>query len=175
MGGGPQSAPVPFSVRVGVETGEAIVDLTAAASDRQQMSVGACVNVAARLQQAAEPGEVLVGPACHEATAKTAEFAPRGEIDLKGLGPTAVWRFVQLTPSRAADRVPFVGRDTDLDLLRLAYRRACSGRAVLALVSGPPGQGKTRLVEEFVRGLESEVEVVGRLAEGRRTTSPSWN
>jgi class 3 adenylate cyclase/tetratricopeptide (TPR) repeat protein len=157
---GRSAAPVPFSVRVGVETGEAIVDLTAAVSDRQQMSVGACVNVAARLQQAAEPGEVLVGPACHETTAETAEFAPLGEIDLKGLGPTAVWRLVQPTPSRAADRVPFVGRDTDLDLLRLAYRRARSGRAVLALVSGPPGQGKTRLVEEFVRGLEGEVEVV---------------
>jgi class 3 adenylate cyclase len=48
----------PFAVRIGIETGEAIVDLEAAASTRQQMSVGPVVNIAARLQQRAEPGEI---------------------------------------------------------------------------------------------------------------------
>jgi class 3 adenylate cyclase/tetratricopeptide (TPR) repeat protein len=151
---------VPLVVRVGVETGEAIVDLTAAGGTRQQMSVGTCVNTAVRLQQAAGPGQVLVGPACRDAAADVAEFEPLGEIELKGLGRVAAWRLARLEPVRVGSRLPFVGRDGELDLLRLAYRRACSGRAVFALVAGPPGQGKSRLTEEFVRGLAGEAEVI---------------
>jgi class 3 adenylate cyclase/tetratricopeptide (TPR) repeat protein len=152
--------PVPLAVRVGLETGEAIVDLGAAETEHQQMSVGACVNAAARLQQLAEPGQILVGATCRESTAEVAEFASLGEIELKGLGRLPVWRLVALTLPRAGARVPFVGRDAELDLLRLTYRRAQSGRSVFALVSGPPGQGKTRLVDQFVNGLGVEVRVL---------------
>ncbi len=144
---------VPVAVRVGVETGEAIVDLTATGAERQQMSVGTCVNVAARLQQLAEPGQVLVGPLCRDAAAEAAEFTPLGDVELKGLGPLTIWRLVGLTGPRPGARLPFVGRDAELDLLELAYRRARTGRGVLTLVSGPPGQGKTRLVEEFLARL----------------------
>ena len=146
-------ASVPLEVRVGVETGEAIIDLAATETERQQMSIGACVNVAARLQQIAEPGQVAVGPTCREANAEVAEFIGLGDVDLKGLGRLPAWRLVALVRSRAGGRVPFVGREPELGLLRLAYARARSGRGVLALVSGPPGQGKTRLVEEFIAGL----------------------
>ena len=65
-------ASVPLSVRVGLETGEAIVDLAATETERQQTSVGACVIWAARLQQHAEPGQILVGPVCHEMNAGAA-------------------------------------------------------------------------------------------------------
>ena len=151
---------VPLAVRAGVETGEAIIDLAATETERQQMSIGACVNVAARLQQAAEPGQVVVGPTCREATAGMAEFVGLGEVELKGLGRLPAWRLVALARPHAAGRVPFVGREADLALLRLAYARARAGRGVLALVSGPPGQGKTRLVEEFLAGLGAEPRVV---------------
>jgi class 3 adenylate cyclase/tetratricopeptide (TPR) repeat protein len=144
---------VPLEVRAGIETGEAIIDLAASETERQQMSVGACVNVAARLQQLAEPGEVVVGPVCREAIADAADFSPLGEVDLKGLGTLAAWRLRSIAPPRAAGRVSFVGREPDLALLRLAYARARSGHSVLALVSGPPGQGKSRLVEEFIAGV----------------------
>ncbi|MCA1831515.1 MAG: adenylate/guanylate cyclase domain-containing protein, partial [Actinobacteria bacterium] len=77
-------AEIPFGVRVGLETGEAIVDLAAAADTKQQMSVGAVVNTAARLQQRAEPGQVLVGPVAHDATAEIATFTSLGTADLKG-------------------------------------------------------------------------------------------
>jgi class 3 adenylate cyclase len=153
-------ASVPFAVRVGVETGEAIVDLGAVTGARQQMSVGACVNLAARLQQLAEPGQVLVGPMCHAATGDIADFAPLGERELKGLGRFPVWRLEMLVAPRPPARLPFVGRRAELDLLRAAHRRAAAGRSVLALVLGPPGQGKTRLVDEFVGGLEPEARVL---------------
>ena len=134
---------------MGLETGEAIVDLVAAADTKQQMSVGAVVNLAARLQQRAEPGQVLVGPVAHDATAEIATFTALGSVDLKGLGPIAVWQLDAIRGTGARQRLPFVGRESELELLRLAQRRATT-RSVLALVSGPPGQGKTRLVEEFV-------------------------
>jgi class 3 adenylate cyclase/tetratricopeptide (TPR) repeat protein len=148
-------SPSALRVRVGIETGEAIVDLAATEGGRQQMSIGSCVNLAARLQQAAEPGQVLVGPICHEATADVAEFQALGEIECKGIGAVPAWELVSMTSAPARGRMPFVGRESELDLLRVAYRRARRGRSVLALVSGPPGQGKTRLVDEFIAGVES--------------------
>jgi adenylate cyclase len=141
-------AAIPLAVRVGLETGEAIVDLAAAETGHEQMSVGACVNLAARLQQLAEPGQVLVGPICHAVNIEAAEFVGLGDIELRGLGRLPVWRLVALAgpppgaqPATGA-RPPFVGREAELDLLRLAYRRARSGRSVLALVSAPPGPGQ---------------------------------
>jgi class 3 adenylate cyclase/tetratricopeptide (TPR) repeat protein len=153
-------ASVPLEVRAGVETGEAIIDLAATETERQQMSIGACVNVAARLQQVAEPGQVVVGPTCREANTEVAELIGLGDVDLKGLGRLPAWRLVAFVRPRAGGRVPFVGREPELGLLRLAYARARSGRGVLALVSGPPGQGKSRLVDEFIAGLGAEPRVV---------------
>jgi class 3 adenylate cyclase/tetratricopeptide (TPR) repeat protein len=149
----------PFTVRVGVETGEAVIDLEAAVTTRQQMSVGAVVNIAARLQQRAEPGEVLVGPTAREAAGSAAELAPLGEVDLKGIGKLAVWRLARVGTG-AALQLPFVGREAELSLLALALQRAIKGRSVLAVVSGPPGQGKTRLVQEFLREHAGDAHLI---------------
>ena len=86
----------PFAVRVGVETGEAVIDLEAAATTRQQMSVGAVVNIAARLQQRAEPGEILVGPTAREAAGMAAELETLPVADLKGIGPLQIFRLVHV-------------------------------------------------------------------------------
>lgn len=144
-----EQADVPFSVRIGLETGEAVVDLAATEGSRQQMSVGPVVNIAARLCQHAEPGQVLVGPVLHAATEDVATFRALGSVDLKGLGGVAAWSLDEVHGKASRTRVPFVGRASEMDLLRLAQRRAAT-RSVLALVSGPPGQGKTRLVDEFL-------------------------
>ena len=149
----------PFTVRVGVETGEAVIDLEAAATTRQQMSVGAVVNIAARLQQRAEPGEVLVGPTAREAAGSPAELEPLGEVELKGIGALPIWRLVRVGTG-AAPQLSFVGRDAELSLLGLALQRATKGRSVLAVVSGPPGQGKTRLVQEFLRERAADAHVI---------------
>ena len=158
-------AEIPFGVRVGLETGEAIVDLAAAAETKQQMSVGAVVNTAARLQQRAEPGQVLVGPVAHEATAEIATFTPLGTVDLKGLGAIDTWALDEIGGIGGRRRLPFVGRETELELLRLAQRRAKT-RSVLALVSGPPGQGKSRLVEEFLGSWAGVRVLVARCRPG---------
>jgi class 3 adenylate cyclase len=141
-----------FDLRIGIETGEAVIDLAATEGNRQQMSVGAVVNVASRLCHQAEPGQVLLGPVAHAATEELADFRAVGPIDLKGLGPTEAWLLEDITGEAPRHRLPFVGREGELDLLRLAHHRA-RDRSVLAFVSGPPGQGKTRLIEEFIASL----------------------
>ncbi len=150
---------VPLAVRVGVETGEALVDLVATEHEHQRMAVGRSVNVAARLQQYAEPGQVLVGPVCREAIADRAELASVGVIELKGLGLVPAWSLVALRGAPQS-RARFVGRTVELERLRSAYARARAGQATLALVVGPPGQGKTRLAEEFVREISEEARVM---------------
>ncbi|MDP9245646.1 MAG: adenylate/guanylate cyclase domain-containing protein, partial [Chloroflexota bacterium] len=162
------AADIPFGVRIGIETGEAIVDLAAAADTKQQMSVGTVVNTAARLQQRAEPGQVLVGPVAHEATSESASFTSMGRVDLKGLGGIDVWLLDEIGGSAGRHRLPFVGREAELELLRLAQRRAKT-RSVLALVSGPPGQGKTRLVDEFLASWPGVRVLVARCRPGGET------
>ena len=138
----------PFGLRIGIETGEAVVDLSAVESTHQRMSVGAVVNASARLEQAAEPGQVLVGPSCRAAV-PGAQFRSLGEMSFKGLPPMEVWELEAPGEAPASVDLPFVGRSSELEILQLAYRRSRQ-RAVLALVSGPPGQGKTRAVREFL-------------------------
>lgn len=139
-----------LAVRVGIETGEALVDL-GAVENRQRMVVGECVNIAARLQQYAEPGQVIVGPTCHDATTDAAQFEPLGTLPLKGLGAVEAWRFTDLRAGKAALDIEFVGRDAELAALVDAFDIARQGTAMLALIVGPPGQGKSRLAGEAIR------------------------
>jgi class 3 adenylate cyclase/tetratricopeptide (TPR) repeat protein len=139
-----------LAVRAGVETGELLVDLGAVES-RQRMVVGESINLAARLQQFAEPGQIVVGPTCHEATAAVADYAPLGPLSLKGLGVVEAWRLVGLRSGVEARDVEFVGRVAELASLRTAFDRARQRTAMLALIVGPPGQGKSRLAVEAIR------------------------
>lgn len=139
-----------LAIRVGIETGEALVDL-AAMNHRQRMVVGECVNIAARLQQHAEPGEIIVGPTCHEATTGMAQFESLGTLSLKGLGEVDAWRLTEFRAGDGVQQVAFVGREAELRILCDAFDRAKDGTATLALIVGPPGQGKSRLAGEAIR------------------------
>src|SRR5579863_1649802 len=99
-----------LAVRIALETGDALVDLGASVGDQEHGIVGVCVNLASRLQERGQPGDVLVGPACHELAAGWGEFEPVGPFDLKGLGYVAAWRLERLTEAHATIRPPFVGR-----------------------------------------------------------------
>jgi class 3 adenylate cyclase len=151
---------VGIDVRIGVETGKVLVGTNAVGSEQNHTLVGTCVNVAARLQAAAAPGQIFVGPGCHEAALEAGEFEACGPLPLKGVGETNVWRLVRILEAHATTRPPFVGRAAELEVVRSAFTRARDGLGSLVIILGPPGQGKSRLVEEFVGGVDAEVQLL---------------
>jgi tetratricopeptide (TPR) repeat protein len=152
------TSPSPVSVRVGIETGEALVDLDSV-GERERMAVGACVNIAARLMAHADPNTIVVGPTTYAAANRSAEFDDLGPLELKGLGPVPAWRLKTLTEAHEG-QLRLVGRESELGKLRAAFERASAGRASLALLIGPPGIGKSRIVEEFARSIAGGATVL---------------
>src|SRR3954447_18102798 len=150
-----------LSVRVGIETGEIL-----AVPRAGDLSVtGEAVNAAARLQQAASPGEVLVGERTARAS-RRAQLERNGSVDAKGIDhPLAAFRAVEVCDEEELSAVPLVGREDELDMLRLIAPRAARERLPqLVTVIGEAGIGKTRLAAELFEELRAEGwrTVVGR-------------
>ena len=157
-----------LAVRAGVETGELLVDL-AAVETKQAMVVGESINTASRLQNAAEPGQVVVGPVCREAADAVAEFKGLGTLSLKGLGDIDGWLLTGFNDAGRAFQVEFVGREKELTALRGAFERARDGSTVFALIVGQPGQGKSRLAAEAIRQGAPAAVLEGRCRPGTET------
>ena len=164
------TTPNAVSIRVGVETGEALVDLEAV-GEHQRMAVGACVNTAARLMVQADPNTVVAGPTTYAAANRSADFEALGAVNLKGLGMVPAWRLKGLRGEHEG-QLALIGRASEVTRLRAAYERAASNRATLAIVSGPPGIGKTRILEEFARSVSGDATVLeGRCRPGTEVGS----
>jgi class 3 adenylate cyclase/tetratricopeptide (TPR) repeat protein len=151
-----------LEARIGVEAGEVVAD-----ESESTFATGEAVNVAARLQQAAKPGEILIGPFAQRLTIGIAETEEMGELELKGFGePLIAWRLEGLRET--AGRVPkvaapFVAREYELDLLHNTLARVVRDqRAHLFTIFGEPGVGKSRLAREFAAGIEGATILVGR-------------
>jgi class 3 adenylate cyclase len=149
-----------LALRIGVNTGEVVVG-----EPREGSSFvsGDPVNVAARLEQAAGPDEILVGDPTVNAVGGAFEFGERRIVEAKGKpGGIGAWPLVRQRLTVRARGVgmlarPFVGRERELRALSSAYRRIVE-RASPAVVTvvGEAGVGKSRLVEEFLRSLDRE-------------------
>jgi class 3 adenylate cyclase/tetratricopeptide (TPR) repeat protein len=150
-----------LELRIGVESGEVVTE------DRDStFATGEAVNLAARLQQAAEPGQILIGPAAHRLTLGRVQLEEIGPLQLRGRQePVWAWAAVCADgrpPARVAV-TPLVGRDAELELLENTYARALRDRrAHLFTVYGEPGVGKSRLANEFLASLESATILTGR-------------
>jgi class 3 adenylate cyclase len=147
-------------LRIGVNTGEVVVGR---AREGSSFVTGDAVNVAARLEQAAAPGEILAGERTVAAVRGAFEFAEPANVEAKGKpgGVTCrrVLRALSLMRPRGVSglRRTFVGRDAELATLEEAYRRVVDeGSPHLVTISGEAGVGKTRLVREFWETLGSE-------------------
>ncbi len=154
---------VRLSTRTGLNTGQVVAGDSPA---QQKLATGDAVNVAARLEQAAEPGEILIG----EETERLVRHAIRLEavdpLTLKGKSePLPAWKAIELLPEVPAFTrpiaAPFVGRTHELEQLQEAFRQAVAQRTcALATIVGPPGIGKSRLARELIQALGADVHVV---------------
>jgi class 3 adenylate cyclase len=142
-----------LSLRIGINTGDVIVGRARAQSS---FVTGDPVNVAARLEQNAEPGEILVGERSAALAAGAFEFEQPGRIEAKGkpegIPCRRLVRALALMRPRGIPGLPraFVGRDRELDFLLGAYERVAAGREVrFVTVTGEAGVGKSRLVREL--------------------------
>ena len=153
-------------LRIGINTGEVVSGRDAAARGEMMVS-GDAVNVAARLQQLAEPGTVLVGERTRHATQRAIGYQQVESLDAKGKSERVkAWLAVEAVAergTRAGFGAPLIGRDDELALLDLTAARVRRERAPqLVTVFGHAGVGKSRLLEEFVAGLEGAHVLVGR-------------
>jgi class 3 adenylate cyclase len=147
-----------IEARIGLTTGEVVT------GTEERLATGDAVNVAARLEQAAETGEVLVGQPTLELVRGAVEVEPVEPLVLKGKSePVPAYRLlgVREAPEQRQEAV-FVGRERELAILRQAWSRVrAERRCELVTLVGDPGVGKSRLVAELVRDIEASV-VLGR-------------
>ncbi len=158
-----------LSIRGAVNTGEAVVTLSARPSHGEAMVAGDVVNTASRLQQHAPVGEIVVGAETHLATRAAIAYEPVEPVTAKGkTKPIAVWRALGATSAlgeRDLSTTPFVGRDREIGLLDATWERVeLEHRPHLITVLGPPGVGKSRLAAEFMERIAS---CGGRVVRGR--------
>jgi class 3 adenylate cyclase len=152
-----------LAVRVGIETGEVL----AGPRDGDLSVTGEAVNAAARLQQAAAPGEVLVGERAGRSCRRVV-LEPGPMIEAKGIDqPLATLRASGTDGRPDPAATPLVGREDEIELLRLIYRRAARERAPeLVTIIGEAGIGKTRLAAELTGELQARPDpprvLVGR-------------
>ncbi len=143
-------------IRIGVSTGEVVATRDPSATDF--LVTGDVVNVAARLQQAAESWGILAGERTVHA-APGFEFGAPQRIQAKGKAePIVALSLIGARPMPAIRQVPIVGRDVDIAQLELVARRMSQEqRPFLVSLIAPAGIGKTRLVEEFLNRLPTIV------------------
>jgi class 3 adenylate cyclase/tetratricopeptide (TPR) repeat protein len=145
--------------RIGVTTGEVIT------GTEERLATGDAVNVAARLEQAAAPGEVLIGAPMFGLVRAAVDAEPVEPVELKGKSePVHAYRLltVRAESGRRLDG-PMVGREREQRMLADGWERACSERACqLFTVLGAAGVGKSRLTEEFLGSLGDAAVLRGR-------------
>jgi class 3 adenylate cyclase/tetratricopeptide (TPR) repeat protein len=161
-----------LDLRIGVNSGEVMAGVVGGEGAAEYTVIGDPVNVAARLQQAANPGEILVGEQARELCSPMLRFGKQRRIPAKGktqpviaypleaaLGPPVpMGRELEL--ARGSHSL-FVGREEEVEAIRILARVARDlRRPYLITILGEPGVGKTRLMEEAGKQLEREGCVV---------------
>ena len=156
--------PHPIQVRIGVHTGLVVIGEIGNSEKREVLALGETPNIAARLQGLAEPDTVVLSAATHHLVVGLFECQELGLQTLKGIStPLSVYRVVRESEAQsrfeaAVSRglTPLVGREDELGLLRRRWAQAEAGEGQVVLLSGEPGIGKSRLVQELKEQLSQE-------------------
>ena len=151
-----------LSARIGIATGIVVVgDLVGEGVAQEQSVIGQTPNLAARLQNLAEPGTVVVAASTRQLLGGIFRLRDLGTHELKGLSqPVAAWgvdgavtldsRFEAVRPARLTG---FIGREREITLLLERQREAWQGTGQVILISGEPGIGKSRIAATFIERI----------------------
>ena len=168
--------------RVGLNTGLVVVGAISDSLSMDYTAMGDTVNLAARMEQVADPGAVFLSESTYQAVRDYVECEPLGAVEVKGKSePVVAYRAVREMATRsrlevAASRglTPFVGRDEELTQLRRSIEQVKQGAGQVVFLCGEAGIGKSRLLLEFRRSLPEDVAwLEGRcLPSGAGTSQP---
>ncbi len=154
---------VPLQVRVGINTGRVLVH---EADSLEERITGPAANVARRLEEMGDPGGVLIGEDTHQLVRDAVRTEEVKELVLQGVAePVSAFRLLEVLPGKPGRiprlRAPMLGRDLEHELLLALFARVVAERSChLVTVLGRAGVGKTRLADEFRRGLEDRALVL---------------
>ncbi len=147
---------VDFDLRVGINTGIAVLAFVGDAIRTEYTALGDAANVAARLQSAAEPGTVLISADTHKLVHALFDFRPRGRIEMKGKAePVDSYEVAGVRATPGATRglegltSPLVGRAREIGLMRDRLSELGKGTGSVVAVIGEAGLGKSRLIAEL--------------------------
>lgn len=155
------NGPLKFDVRIGVSSGEAVIDMGRA---EQFLATGPVVAVAARLEAKAKPGEILVTPLTRQLAGSAVAYGPARQVAAKGFGrlsaipARALTMDVPIVRDLSRLNSPLIGRNAELAALLAAHERCTEERRPrVVVVTGEAGIGKSRLVREAVARLACDV------------------
>lgn len=145
-----------FNVRVGVNTGPVVAGTVGTDRAMEYTAMGDAVNVAARMEQTADPGTLQVSEDTYRFIAPLFEFEPLGDVDLKGKQtPIRTYRVLGAAPRPGSLRgieglrSPLVGRTSEMMQLNEALQATRQGRGGIVFLLGEAGLGKSRLIAEM--------------------------
>ena len=153
--------PSSIQLRLGLNTGLVVVGAIGDNLRMDYTAVGDTTNLAARLQQTAAPGQIVIAEMTHRLVAGYCHTQSLGALSLKGkIAPVQAWEVLSARADRTrleveAERglTPFVGRARELRLLHECFTQAEAGQGQVVFLVGEPGIGKSRLLLEFRRQL----------------------
>ena len=163
-----------FQMRVGVNTGTVVIGDIGSDLHVEYLAIGDAVNVASRMESAAEPGTVLISATSARLIGDEFELTHLGVLPAKGKTEgieafivTGLSGIPQVKRSMAGAQASYVGREDDLNVLLSKIQSLLEGEGQIVAVSGEPGIGKSRFAEEARKGSDHGEEAGIRWLEGR--------
>jgi class 3 adenylate cyclase/tetratricopeptide (TPR) repeat protein len=172
---------VPLQIRVGLNSGEVVVRSISTDLHMDYSAIGQTTHLAARMEQAARPGAILLTPDTLRLVEGYVQIKALGPVPIKGLDdPVEVYELIgsgtarsRLQAATARGLTKFVGRDAELDTLRRTLAQAGSGHGQIVALVGEPGVGKSRLVWELTHSHRTQGWLVlasGSVSYGKATS-----